>query len=207
MATGAPAFPPSNIQGVVGSSACAFELDVTNTGTSVVQIPRVGLRLTDSPVPNPAIYHVVEFCSVLQSPRWCGPEIGAGPPPCAAYGVEVPLDDRPPGSDFLNVPAAVDYRTDQPCPPLMLTTQQTVTLVIGAYSMMPVIYHAVPVIEVIAPPSSGTAAFSELAAIYAFADPSQFACYKLSGSTFVLWEQGAAAYDFAANARAGAWCP
>lgn len=185
---------------------CRFEIDVTNTGTSAVQIPRVGLRLTHSPTANRTSYRLIDFCSVLQVNHWCGPEMGHGPQPCSVYAVAVALQDQPVGTDFMSAPVATDYNANQPCPQVVIKPQDTVTFVIGVYSTSPLIYRASPVLYVITATAQGAVALQSLDSNFVFADPKQFACYRVLGSTFVVWRQGAAALDAHANEMATAWC-
>ncbi|HKV86948.1 MAG TPA: hypothetical protein VJT78_03010 [Candidatus Dormibacteraeota bacterium] len=194
--------PPSGAQ-----SACVELLNVTNTGHTTIQLPRVGLRLTGKPVPNSFQYRLVDFCSVLQVAHYCGPAGGAGPADCSVYEVVVALNTDPYRSDFLGVPVQFNSFTNQPCPEVTLAPGRTVTFVMTTYSATPTTYRAVPVLDVVTSSARGTVAFDQFGGIYAFADPSQFACYKLVGTSFVLWEQGAASLDVDANALKNAWCP
>jgi hypothetical protein len=200
-----PGFPPGLMATFRMSTACMFSLEITNTGKVALQIPQAGLHLTGAPIPNPTVYRLVEFCSVLHSTQYCGPTVGGPPPGCSVYGVEVALENRPSGADIMSAPEQVD-QSGRACPQPTLSSNQSVTFVIGAYSTDPLIYQAVPVVQVITPTAQGTVPFPQLAAVYAFADASQFMCYRLSGSKFEVWKQGAAAYDFDANSKACAWC-
>ncbi|HKV87297.1 MAG TPA: hypothetical protein VJT78_04805 [Candidatus Dormibacteraeota bacterium] len=189
------------------ASACDEFVDVTNTGHTTIQLPRVGLRLTGKPVPNSFQYRLIDFCSVLQVAHYCGPEVGAGPADCSEYEVEVALNTDPYRSDFLGVPVQFNTVTNHQCPEVTLAPGRTVTFVMTTYSATPTTYRAVPILDVVTPSGRGTLAFDQLGGIYAYADPSQFACYKLVGTTFVLWEQGADSYDLDGNALKNAWCP
>ena len=205
--TSAPTGDAAGVAAPFGTAmSCLFSLEITNTGPSAVQIPQAGLRLTGSPVPNPTAYRLVEFCSVVKSASFCGPVGGGSPPPCSVEGVEVALTDGQVGTDIVSPPAQLDPTSHQACPEVTLARNQSVTLVFGAYSSAALIYQAMPVLDVITPTAQGTVTFPQLASVYAFADPAQFTCYKLSGSTFVAWKVGAAAYDFMANQQQNAWC-
>ena len=208
VATGAPTGSPTGVRGIPTSllSACMFTIEITNTGATAIQIPQAGLRLTGDPQPNPAVYRLVEFCSVVHSTSYCGPNAGGVPPGCSVYGVEIALENQASGADVVGAPAAIDPTTNQACPPVTLAHDQSVTFVIAAYSTDAKIFQAVPVLKVITATAQGPVTFPQLGAVYSFADPSQFTCYRLSGSTFVAWEQGAAAYDFFANQKLDAWC-
>jgi len=200
-----PGSRPGDVASLRLSSACVFSIEVTNTGSTALQIPRAGLRLTGNPQPNQASYRLVEFCSVAHDTQFCGPQVGGVPRPCSVYGVEIGLENHTSGDDVMSAPEQID-QNGQPCPQLTLSPNQSVTIVIGAYSTDPMIYQAEPVLQVITPTAQGMVTFVQLGAVYAFADPSQFTCYRLSGSTFVVWQQGASAYDFHRNQSLGGWC-
>src|SRR5260370_17512130 len=113
-AGGATAVPKGSASGLRGLrtsdfSACMFSIEITNTGQSPIQIPQAGLRLTGSPAPNPNVYRLVEFCSVLHSTSFCGPNAGGPPPGCSVDGVEVALENQPSGADIMSAPAGVDW--------------------------------------------------------------------------------------------------
>lgn len=201
-----PTTQPGDVASLRMSPGCMFSLEITNTATDTVQISKVGLRITQSPSPNTTQYRMVEFCSIVHSSTFCGPVVGGPPPSCSVYGAELELSDQPAGTDLLQPPGQVDGITGHTCPEVTLGPNKSVTIIVGAYSKSALIYQATPILHVITPSGEGTVAFPVLAGVFAYADPSQFACYRLQGSTFQLWKQGAAAYDFVANASVNAWC-
>jgi hypothetical protein len=94
-----PGSAPGEVTSLRLSSACMFSIEVTNTGSTALQIPRAGLRLTGNPQPNQASYRLVELCSVAHDAQFCGPQVGGAPGPCSVYGVEIGLEDHTSGDD------------------------------------------------------------------------------------------------------------
>ena len=187
--------------------ACLVTLEITNGGTNTVQIPRVGLRLLEKPIANQTVYRLVEFCSVVHSSDYCGPRGFGGGADCSTYNVYLSLADQPAGADFLARPMQTDLGTMEPCPEVTLAAGQSVTFRLAVYSTSALVYRAGLVLDVVTSTGRGTIAFPQMAGVFTYADPSQFLCYRLSGSTFVLWHQGASAYDFVGNSQAGGYCP
>ena len=198
---GVPTAARSSGQGSLFPSDCEFELEVTNSGRSAVQIARAGLRLTADPERNGSTYRLVEFCSVIHSPTYCGPR-GFGAGGCTNFVVNLELASQPNGSDFLATPVA-----DPSCPQIALIPNHSVTFLFAVYSRAALIYRAVPVLDVITPSTVAQVTLPQFASIYTFAEPSAFTCYKLSGSTFTPWLRGAAAFEWDTYSQAGGYCP
>lgn len=77
-----------NIARVAG---CTALLEITNIGSSTIQIPQAGVRLTESPQQNSYQYHLIDTCTFLSFQECqCG-GCGAGGGDCEVYYANVHL--------------------------------------------------------------------------------------------------------------------
>lgn len=186
-------------------ATCTAGFEVTNVGSSTVQIANAGLELTGQPMPNTQSYGMVDICSLTKLDP-CPPGLGGGPTPCSVRAVHVRLDASAGQTDFLAPPRQVDFETNQPCPTVTLKPKDSVSLFIDAYSADARIYRAIPALDVVASNGRGVLVVPSLAGVYAFADPSQMVCYRLSGNSFVPLASGETAVHFGDMAKLKAWC-
>lgn len=210
--------PPSPFGGAnyVYGPGCALEFQITNVGRTVVQVPSVGFMLTRAPEPNTQHYDLVDRCSVVpQRPSQCHVQLGGGPVGCSVYNAQVQLHGTALPATFEDAPVAVTPTGT--CPTLSIGPAATAVLWISAVSNSALVYSATPVMTVDTVSGRRHVALTELVGTLAFADPSQFSCWRLQGTTFVEALTGASAVpligpatDQFANFKgwdsAGVWC-
>lgn len=192
-----------NIDAWVGGADCHVNLQLTNTSSGVVQVPQIGWRLTSPPAPNREQYRLPDFCQIDAS--LCGFGRGGGPRACDLYTVQVDLTGARGGVDLLGTPAARD-RNDRPCPPITLNPGQSTEVFLSAVASEASIYSAEPVLVASASGQSTTLPLTTMAGTMPFADPGQFSCYVLRGSSFAAMWRGKDAVDRSAHHVDSTWC-
>lgn len=182
---------------------CALELQITNTGVNRVLISSAGFRLAEPSIVNAQHYNLVDRCSLEGTPpENCAAQLGGRPTFCGIYSAQVRLAPGAAGNAYRDSPLSTDQ--NGPCPPMTIEPGSTKELWIQAVGAVAQIYDVVP--ELVVGTSSGTSTVTlpQLAGTAAFADPPQFSCYKLAGTSFVKAADGSAA---ASEPRAGRdWC-
>ena len=186
------------------SPDCAIFLQITNTGRGTVQIPEVGFLLTRDPEPNRDQYRLVEACSLQGSRQYCGPERGGGPTGCSVYVADVQLQTGGAGTAFTTSPKPA--RPDLQCPEITLGPGQSTEIYLTSSSSQPFVYQIEPILVVVTSSGKTTVAIPEFANTAAFAAPSQFICYQLSGHAFTASWSGTDALDWESRAHQNAWC-
>jgi hypothetical protein len=185
--------PPPTLQWVPGSRGCGLTLEVSNTGTTTVQISSLGVQLTNAPQPNNYEYRAVDVCSIAGVSCPFGPS-GAGD--CSAYVATVNLDPgAPPNTVFAEIPQQ-GAGEGAPCPEPTLHPGDTLYFSLGLSSSGPqqgavasYIYSVMPVLTVTDANGSNTFTLPSMAATIAFADVGQTPCYGLQheqDTTFTL---------------------
>jgi hypothetical protein len=187
---------------------CAIALQITNTDSSTVQIPQVGLQLTRAAEPNSTQYRLPDACSMQGLSTYCGPNLGGGPVSCDVYTaqVELPVSGGA-GASALAAPAAIASDRVSKCPPITLAPGQSVEVIVEARAAEPSVYSLQPVLVVTTGAGSTTVAAPDLAGIMPFASASQFTCYHRDGQALSPTWNGLDALDFTARGGGGAFCP
>lgn len=182
-----------SIPGTPGRSTCGVAIMLTNTGNTPIQIPKVGVQLKARPQQNADQYHLINVCSLLPpsktAPGSCPPLAGGGPN-CNHYYASIQLGLGEKNTVFSAVPKASDSMTGADCGTLTLAPAAQVELNID-FSLAPntptnLIYSIMPVFTVDTDQGGQTLALSQLGNTLTFAGASQFSCYGLQGTTFVL---------------------
>jgi hypothetical protein len=167
------------------SQGCSISLQITNTGTTTIQIPQVALRLKNTPVPNTFIYWLINLCSFLSPAEWEGRCVGfgAGPTSCGIFSVSLFLGGSKMGDAVGNLPnGGTDPSTGNACPALAIAPQQSTEIDINAYGPA-FVYTVIPELTLITSQGQQTLTLPTFIANLAFSN--QFPCYDLRGNTFV----------------------
>jgi len=218
--TSAPSARPPTDWDLAGTnwfwgSGCSLDLQITNVGSSAVQVPKAGVRLTRRPETNTQHYDLVDRCSLaITRPIPCHPQLGGGAAPCQLYTAQVQLQVADAGTVFVDAPASAGASE---CPVLTVAPRATVELWVMAVSAQNDIYPVTP--ELVVETSSGerTVSLVDLSGSMAFAAADQFSCWKLQGATFVKAIDGAGVLppvdaqhnryaNFNSWQTAGVWC-
>jgi hypothetical protein len=172
---------------------CFDDLQITNTSTSPIQISQAGLRLQAVPQPNPLQYRLIDVCSLGGAiVQFCQLNQGASDL-CIAYDVQIQLARGASGAEDLAAPVGLDpYKN--PCPALIISPGAQVDLSLNFGSAEPLVYFGALEFKLqTAAGQQQTLVLSQAPSTLTFADPSQFTCYGLQGTTFTVEAQGAAA--------------
>lgn len=185
--------PPSTLKWVPGapSGGCGLNLQVSNIGTTTVQIPSLGVQLTGTPQPNTYTYRAIHACSVAQVD--CNGHGGNGGP-CSGYIAEVSLNPgAAAGAVFAEQPQqhAVPGWT---CPEPTLQPGDTLHFHLfldspgpQPSSTAPYIYAVQPILTVTGANESITSTVPAMAATIAFTDQiSSYGLHQSQDTTFVL---------------------
>lgn len=178
--------------------SCGARLDLTNTGNSDIQISKVGVQVTESPQSNTYQYRLIDVCSFMSADQGqCTPAFG-GQDQCDEYRVDIQLGAGKKHAVFSGLPVP----SDPSCGPLTIAPDSTLFLIIQ-FSPTPevqnnVIDRITPLITLNTGQGEQTYSLPRLASTLAFANASQFSCYQLHGSTFVLISSPIFALNF--------WC-
>jgi hypothetical protein len=184
----------SPIPGTSISSPCGAVLTLTNTGSTPIQIPKVGVQLKARPQQNSYQYRLIDVCSFLPQSQGqqenCAPTGGGGPGACSAYFATIQLGPGEQNAVFSALPSHEDPAYGIHCGTLTIAPAAQVQLYID-FSFAPntpksLIYSVLPTLTVDTAQGNQTLALSQLVSTLAFAGVSQFSCYGLQGTTFVL---------------------
>ena len=187
--------PPPTLRWVLGASMdpipgeepasdypCGAELDLTNTGNTLIQIPKVGVRLEKRPQENSYQYRLIDYCSLLPPSQECPPGMGSTGP-CGVYSALIQLGLGEKNTFFSAVPGVPG------CGPLTIDpgAQASLIFAFSVASNMPknLVYSILPILTVDIAQKVQTLALQQLASTLAFASANQFSCYGLQGTTFV----------------------
>lgn len=176
----------------VGFTDCGGLMTLTNTGTTPIQIPEVGVELQVSPQQNTYQYRLINICSVVPidpNAVYTGcPPPGGGGGSCNFYEASISLGLGGPHTEFSAVPSATSYGSG-PCGPLTLAPASEVdldiTFPLAANTPKNLLYSIVPVFTIDTDQGEQTLTLTQLRSTLAYASVSQFSCYKLQGTTFV----------------------
>ena len=195
------------VTGRMFGPTCAFQFELTNVGTGVLEVTKAGVRLTGRPEANTATYRLVDMCSLGGISHYCGPMLGGGPTPCGYYAALLQLSDGQAGtlSEQPPLPARAGGRPPQ-CPGLVINPAQTVDLRVDLWSSQNLIFPVEPVLSVATAGGERLVPIPSQAGRAAFANADQFSCLKLQHDAFVPLFQGLDALSLDAQSPHGAWC-
>lgn len=178
---------PAALHGISGAPpstyVCGAELKVTNTGNTPIQISKAGVQLKARPQQNTYQYHLIDVCTF--EPAYCLYPGSGGGGGCSVYFASVQLGAGKPNDVFSTVPTA-----NSGCSTLTIPPAAQVSLDLS-FSLAPnipqnLVYSVIPVFITDTTQGEQTLAFPQLESTLAFASASQFSCYGLRGTTFVL---------------------
>jgi len=193
--------PPPTLRWVLGGPTgeipattginCEVNLNLTNTGTTPIQIPKVGVQLETSPQQNSYQYRLIDVCSLFPQPQQRCNFPGGGGGACNFYFATVQLGLGAKNDVYSAVPAGINNNTTpySDCGTLTIASAAQVQLSI-TFSLAPgtpnnLIYSILPVFTVITAQGEQTLSLPRLVSTLAFASANQFSCYGLQGTTFV----------------------
>ncbi len=167
--------------------ACGATLTLTNIGSTLIQIPQVGVQLEGRPQQNTYQYRLIDACSVTPQSQvaqdGCTPSQGNNPG-CGTYAASIQLGLGEKNDIFSTVPSA------QGCGTLTIAPSAQTFLIFyfSLASNIPrnLIYSIAPILTVNTAQGEQTLSISQLVSTLAFASVNQFSCYGLKGTTFVL---------------------
>lgn len=171
-----------------GSAPCGTVLYLTNTGSTSLQIPQVGVQLEAHPQQNFYRYRLIDACSFVpksQQPEGysCIPELG-GKYSCSWYTASIQLGLGTQNDVFFAVPS------EYGCGTLTLAPGDQINLIFGfslaSNTPKNIIYSIKPILRVLTAQGEQTVSLSQLASTLVYASANQFSCYGLQGTTFVL---------------------
>jgi hypothetical protein len=194
--------PPSTLRWVLGGVTgkipattgmdCKAVLNLTNTGTTPIQLPKVGFQLEARPEPNSYQYRLIDVCSFISpSQGRCNSPAGGGGA-CNFYFATIQLGFGEKNDTYSAVPDGINYSTTPitDCGTLTLAPSTQVTLDItfslAANTVQNLLYSVLPVFTVITDQGEQTLQLPQLISTLAFAGVNQFSCYELQGTTFML---------------------
>ncbi len=167
------------------SPGCSVTLTLTNAGTMPIQIPKVSVRLKAPPQSNSYQYRLIDICSTsgLNLP-YCPITGSAGGGSCSIYYAAIHLGAGK-QNDMFSTSLVGNPGCSATIPP---TTQITLNLTFSLPTSGPqsLIYSIEPVFTVETTQGYQQVALPQLASTLVFASASQFSCYSLQGTTFVL---------------------
>lgn len=156
---------------------CGINLNLTNAGQNLIQIPSVGAKLTGNTQPNNYQYRLIDYCSFFEA---CGS--GGSSLACDQYYATIKLGIGSTNTIFPAIPVAGGGSS---CGELTLNPGDTKILSVYFYSPSNLIYSVVPQLLLDTSSGKNTLSLTELTSTLAFAKGSQFTCYSLQGDTFV----------------------
>lgn len=204
----APSPLPSTLALPAGGKRCTGDLQVTNTGSTSLQLSHVGLRLDASPVRNTFAYRLIDVCPFLVADLmggFCGPQTGANIYCEYSASIELGMGTigtrfSSPISGFAVTPggAACQYG-------LTIAPQQTMTIAVTVTladpADAPQIYEATPYLTVVTSRGKQDILFPRLASTLVYANTAQFPCYEPKGTTFALLDP-----QTAQRGQGSVWC-
>lgn len=202
-AGGSPETPPT-LRWVLGGSVdpipgtpsvlapetpCGAILNLTNTGSVPIQIPKIGVQLEARSLTNSYQYHLINYCSVIPQQMLqggCYVPFGGGPE-CDSYAASIQLGAGVQNDVFSTMPVVTG---DPGCGILTIAAHAQVKLTVD-FSLAPdtpknLIYSFLPIFTLDTAQGRQVISLSQLTSTLAFASVSQFSCYTLQGTTFVL---------------------
>jgi hypothetical protein len=159
---------------LVGSGTCSLAMEITNAGHSTIAIPEVRLRLTRAPDVNNSRYDLIDLCTVSRR-NPCPLQLGGGPGPCDFFYAQVVLQQAASDALFAGRPSAATGE----CPQLTLAPGETKEVEIDAHSIANLVYSVEPQLVVVDGTAVEGVPLPNLGGSMAFANPSQFSCYRL----------------------------
>ena len=168
---------------------CSVVLNLTNTGYTPIQIPKVSVQLEASPQPNMYDYRLIDACSVLLPPYPGCYQPSGGGNDCSSYTASIQLGRGKPGDEFSAVPSA-ENGPGADCGVLTVAPTTLIKLEIdfSLDSTLPknLIYSVVPVFTIDTAQGEQALTLPQMRSTLAFASASEFSCYILQGTTFSL---------------------
>lgn len=185
---------------IAGANAgCTTTLEVTNVGSSQLQVQQIDLRLTGAPQPNTRTYPLVDICSFPSYPFDVCTGWGASAGPCSVLAITLALRQASAGS----VISAPTSTSDASCPSPTLNPGDSVSLALTITSTGTpdnLSYPVVPEITVQDQSGQHIITLSRFATTLAFANASQFTCYGDQNGTLM------ATTDAGYSARGNEFC-
>jgi len=170
------------------SEGCAVTFTLANRGTTPIQIPKVGVQLQARPQPNTYQYRLIDACSItgsIPSFPYCPPTGEGGGGSCSVYAATVQLGMGEQNDVFSAVPYSAPDCGALTIPPAAQVSLK-LAFSLAANVVQNLIYSIVPVFMVDTTQGEHQLSLSNLVSTLAFARASQFSCYRLQGTTFVL---------------------
>jgi hypothetical protein len=176
-----PGTPPALPQ--YPGKGCEALLTLSNTGNAPIQVSQVGVQLQAPPQPNTYKYRLIDACGLVINV--CINPGSSGGGSCSVYYASIQLGMGKQNDVFSAVPTA-----DTGCsvPTIAPGAQINLAMTFSPASNTPqnLIYSIVPVFTVDTTQGNQTVSVPQLGKTLAFANVSQFSCYGLQGTTFVL---------------------
>ncbi len=167
------------------SSGCEVILLLTNTGSTPIQVPKVGVQLEAHPRQNMYQYRQIDACSLMPPAiGLCPPHGGGGPGACSVYNASIQLEAGEKNDVYSAVPGAIGCSTLTIAPSTQVTLDITFSL--AANTPQNLIYSIKPTFTIDTAQGEQTPVLSQLESTLAFASVNQFSCYGLQGTTFAL---------------------
>lgn len=187
--------PPPTLQWVLGGSMdsvaassaldgrapnpCSMDLELTNIGSTLIQIPKVGVQLEGSPHENTYSYHLINLCSLADC--YFGGSGGG-----CTYDAQIQLGSGNKGTIFSGTPQGIA----EGCNALTISPAEQVFLYLD-FSVAPgepqnVVYSFLPIITVDTSQGENIVNLSQMVNTVAYATANQFSCYTLQGTAFTL---------------------
>lgn len=192
-----PSSPPTPSPGVslqwagrTGTSGgCPLSLEITNVGSTTLQIPQIDLRVTAPPQHNGTAYHEVAMCSFpavreVFTPIPCPPGRGSTPGPCSGYSGIVALSAQDAIGSVVATKLSPEFGDG--CPTLTLQpgdTASVILLILSTGAEADLAYSVVPEVIVQDQDTQHVLTLSQFMTLLPFANPDQFTCYALQGQT------------------------
>lgn len=180
---------PSSWQVVPGSDfnprgQCTGLFDITNIGTTDIQISSFGATLAAMPVPNNTDYRLVNVCTLIEQQWPCAGLFGGGP--ICDYAAYVNLQSGQVGTHF-DAPVKVDQGDGTCSTPITVAPGKVVEIYLKLVSKSALLYTVSLALTLNTGAGATTVDLpSAFNTSLAFANDGQFSCYGLQGSTFVV---------------------
>jgi hypothetical protein len=173
---------------LIQQASCGAALNLINTGNTPIQVPKVSVQMEARPLPNSYQYRLIDACSVIPKSQeldgTCGPQIGGGGGCAGIYFASIQLGLGEKNDVFSGVPnePGCNTLTIAPAGQVQLVFQFSLT----TNTPKNLIYSILPILTVNMAQGEQTLSLPQLESTLAFASASQFSCYQLHGTTFVL---------------------
>jgi hypothetical protein len=185
--------PPATLANMAYGQSCFGHFDVTNTGSSLIQLNQVGFQSTQAPARFSYTYRLIDACPYIDD---CGPPgIGATSPCMYSSSMQLSLSHALSLSAIGVRPAeGPDSGSSADCPaPINLGGGQSVEIQM-AFSGLPagggdIWFHGVPALNVTTAKGTATITYPTMTYNFIFtpldAQGRPGTCYTQKGNTFV----------------------